>query len=97
MQLDHFAVKAAAWATQADLATLLHAPLLALGAAIHHMPTYPLYVLCHEVHHSLEDWTGKHLVEDGVPPEQDREVMASLSSFVQQSGGWPAIQARYLV
>jgi len=96
MQLSGFGAKAANWAAQFDLATLLHAPLLHCLGAYYRMPAYPVYVLCHEVMHVIEDWTEKTLVSDGVPPDQDREVIVALNAFVDKSCGWPAIQRLYL-
>jgi hypothetical protein len=56
---------------------------------------YLLYLIVHECLHYCEDWTGKHLVEDCVPPSQDREVVATLSEFVQSIGGWDVLKRRY--
>ena len=97
MLLNSFAAQSAHWATKADLATLLHVPLMNCIGAQYQMPTYPIYVLCHEVEHVLEDWTGKALVKDGVPPEEDAEVIAAMNAFVDKAGGWTAIKRLYLL
>ena len=58
-------------------------------------PTYSLYLLTHEILHFVEDWTGKPLVRDGVPPNEDREVMKTLNDFIAQTGGWEKFRRKY--
>ena len=57
---------------------------------------FALYVLSHEVLHYVQDWTGKQLVMDEVPPWLDEQVSNSLDEFVIRSGGWTEIERRYL-
>lgn len=95
--MSGFGARAAEWAAQFDLATLLHVPLLNCLRAQYRMPTYTAYVLCHEVMHVIEDWTGKPLVTDGVPPDQDHEVSIAFTAFVEKSGGWTQLKQQYLL
>jgi len=44
----------------------------------------------------VQDWSGRHLVVDDVPPWQDQQVVSVLSAYVENVGGWKTFKRRYL-
>ena len=97
MPLTKFGTKITKKAAHCDLATFLNDSLLNWLGNLYQRADYSLYVLTHEALHSVEDWTGKHLVVDGVPPSEDTQVAATLEAYIKHSGGWDACKKRYLL
>jgi len=57
---------------------------------------YLLCLLTHECLHFVEDWSGKHLLVDDVPPWQDQQVVSILSAYIKNVGGWNTFKQRYM-
>jgi len=97
LELDSFDSAIAKRATRFDLVTFLQDDLLDCIAKMRKIPDLRLHVLCHEIMHSVSDWTGKPLVVDGVPPSEDIETAATLAAFIRHVGGWDAFRRQYLL
>jgi len=80
-ELLYFDPSIATKAVQYDL-------LIFLNDALTSFPVYNLglgyimYLISHELHHTISDWTFRDLVRDGVPPEKDGVVISTLAAFL---------------
>jgi hypothetical protein len=77
-----------------DLLILVNDSYASYLASRFHLEGYLLYLLTHECLHFVEDWSGKQLVLDDVPPWQDQQVVLTLCAYVE-SVGWDAFKRRY--
>jgi hypothetical protein len=96
MELENFHPVMAAEAINYDVLIFVNDPRANYLASYFQVEGYLVYVLTHECLHFVEDWSGKHLVLDNVPPWQDRQVGATLSAYVESLGGWNAFKQRHV-
>lgn len=95
MELENFDPAVAVEAINYDLLIFVNDPCASCLAKHFQMEDYLLYLLTHECLHFVEDWSGKQLVLDDVPPFQDQQVASTLSAYVESIGGWDTFKARY--
>jgi hypothetical protein len=96
MELENFDSAIAAKAINYDLLIFVNDCYASYLARRYQMEEYLLYLLAHESLHWTEDWSGKQLVLDDVPPWRDRQVVATLSAYVESVGGWHTFKQRYV-
>ena len=95
--LNRFDPQIAVRAPKYDVLTFIFDPLQNWLANLLGIPTYSVYVICHEVAHLIEDWTQQALVKDGVHPWEDTGVVATLDAYIKHVGGWGAFRRLYLL
>lgn len=96
MEMEGFDLVMTAKAVNYDLLIFLNDSYATYLAKVLQLEGYFLYLITHECLHFLEDWSGRHLVVDDVPPWQDQQVVTTLSSYVESVGGWDAFKQRYM-
>jgi hypothetical protein len=95
MELENFDPAIAAEAIKHDLVIFLNDSYANYLARCYQLETYAFYLLAHECLHFTEDWSGKHLVVDDVPPGQDQQVVTTLQAYVEHVGGWNTFKQLY--
>jgi hypothetical protein len=96
MELENFDPAIAAKAIKHDLLIFVNDCFASYLARRFRLEGYLLYLLTHECLHFVEDWCGKRLVLDDVPPWQDQQVVTTLSAYVESVGGWHTFKQRYI-
>jgi hypothetical protein len=95
MELENYDAAMAAKAINYDLLVFVNDSYASYLAKRFHLEGYFLYLLTHECLHFAEDWSGKHLVVDDVPPSQDQQVVTTLQAYVEHVGGWNTFKQLY--
>jgi hypothetical protein len=95
MELENFDPGMTAKAINYDLLILVNDSYASYLASRFQLEGYLLYLLTHECLHFVEDWSGKYLVVDDVPPWQDQQVVTTLSAYVENVGGWDIFKQLY--
>jgi len=95
MELENFDPGMTAKAINYDLLILVNDSYASYLASRFQLEGYLLYLLAHECLHFVEDWSGKYLVVDDVPPSQDQQVVTTLSAYVESVGGWDIFKRLY--
>jgi hypothetical protein len=95
IELENFDPAIAANAINFDLLVFVHDSYANYLARRFQLETYAFYLLTHECLHSVEDWSGKHLVVDDVPPWEDQQVVTTLQAYVETVGGLDAFKQLY--
>ena len=96
MELENFDPAIAAEAIKHDLVIFVNDSYADYLARCYQLETYSFYLLAHECLHFTEDWSGKHLVVDDVPPWEDQQVVTTLQAYVEHVGGWNTFKQRYM-
>jgi hypothetical protein len=96
MELENFDPAIAAKSIKYDLLIFINDSYANYLANHFHLENYAFYLLSHECLHFVSDWCGKTLVVDNVPPWQDRQVVTTLSAYVESFGGWKIFKRRYM-
>jgi hypothetical protein len=95
MELENFDPAMTAKAINYDLLVFVNDSYADYLARRFQLEGYLVYLLAHECLHFTEDWSGKHLVVDDVPPGQDQQVVATLQAYVEHVGGWNTFKQLY--
>lgn len=97
MELEAYDPALAAKAIKYDLLILLNDPYAIHLGKYYANERYILYLISHEIHHYIQDWTGRQVVCDHVAPSNDTAVVETLEGFIQAVGGWDAFKQQYLI
>ena len=95
MELENFDPAMTAKAINYDLLVFINDSYASYLARRFQLEGYLLYLLAHECLHFTEDWSGKHLVVDDVPPWEDQQVVTTLQAYVEHIGGWNTFKQLY--